>query len=159
MGKKQPVIGIIIPLIRFNRSASLGAVFLHVTADHMKEAYTTTAGITLQDDGIVRILVKEGANIQLADVENHFRVIERLSEGKKVPVLIDARVNYSMSAEARAYSAMHSSSGRLATAFITKSAAGKHVANLYMNINKPAIPTRVFNDEAEAIAWLKTHLI
>jgi hypothetical protein len=124
----------------------------------MKEAYTTTAGITLQDDGIVRILVKEGASIQLADVENHFRVIERLSEGKKVLVLIDARVHYSMSAEARDYSAIYAPTSRLATAFITKSAAGKHIANLYMNFNRPSIPTRVFTDEAEAIAWLKTHL-
>ena len=86
----------------------------------MKEAYTTTASIVYTKD-ILRITVKKDAVITLADVENHFRVIARLTGSKKTLVLVDARESFTISAEARAYSAKHSPEHRIATAIITNS--------------------------------------
>lgn len=120
----------------------------------MKEAYTTTATMLLDEDGILHVKLRDGAQIGLSDVQNHYRVTQRLLEGKKGLVLVDARVKYSFSAEARTYVASQSAESRLATAVLVSSRAGKHLANLYLRINRPVSPTRLFTKEKEAVRWL-----
>ena len=120
----------------------------------MKEAYTTTASMILGEDGILRVKLKKGARIKVADLENHFRVTERLLEGRKALVLVDARTDYFISPAARAFSSKASAATRIATAFVTRSKAGMHFINLYIRINKPSTPTRFFTDIKEAETWL-----
>jgi hypothetical protein len=45
-----------------------------------------------------------------------------------------------------------------ADAFIINSVAMRFIANFYLNMNKPERPTRMFTEEKDAIAWLKTFL-
>jgi hypothetical protein len=45
-----------------------------------------------------------------------------------------------------------------ADAFMINSMAMKLISNFYLRINKPERPTKMFTNEEEAIAWLKTFL-
>ena len=72
------------------------------------------------------------------------------------PVLIDIRQGGPLSAEAR----HHYTGGRLsdiysAMALLTTTGAfGTMMANLYIKVASPGIPTRLFYREDEATAWL-----
>lgn len=122
----------------------------------MKEAYTTTALLFLGADGILRVKIREGAVINLADAKNHFRVTHRLLEGKKGLVLVDARTHYSATVEARSYTSRLMSETCIATALLISSKAASYFSNFYMNIAKPGTSLRVFTDEEEALRWLLT---
>lgn len=43
-----------------------------------------------------------------------------------------------------------------AAALPVESMLSRAIANFFLGLNKPLIPTRLFNDEAEAVAWLGT---
>lgn len=98
----------------------------------------------------------EGANITLKDVEEYYSFTSRITEGKKVPVLVDGTASFTITDEARAYSVEQANKARLATAFITRSAATRMIANLYIQFNKPQTPVRMFTDTESAVKWLKT---
>ena len=71
-------------------------------------------------------------------------------------VLVDATANFTITEEARAYSAERAAKTRIAIAFLIRSAATRLLVNLYTKINKPKVPTRMFTDEQSAIKWLDT---
>jgi hypothetical protein len=73
--------------------------------------------------------------------------------------LIDIRKAEIISADVRHYY----SGGKLTEWFsamallVEASPLGRVMGNLYLRIARPGVPTRLFNDEAAALAWLKTN--
>jgi hypothetical protein len=123
----------------------------------MTEAITTTTGLSIGDDGILRITIFEGAKIELKDIRNHYTVSQRITNGKKVKALIDARAIFSISMESRAYAAgPEVSASRIASAILVNSFATKFIINLYITFNKPVHPVKIFSDETLALAWLNS---
>jgi hypothetical protein len=120
----------------------------------MKETYTTTASMALGDDGILRITMKEGANLELEDARNHYRVTQRLLDNKKGLVLLDGRANYSISSEAKAYIKSRNEETRIATAILVGTRTTKHLLNFAQSFSSSVVPTRSFTDMDEAIRWL-----
>lgn len=60
-----------------------------------------------------------------------------------------------MSREARAYYAGTEPKKYItAVAILTKSSVGKAVANFFLSLTKPSLPTRMFTDFDEARKWL-----
>lgn len=47
--------------------------------------------------------------------------------------------------------------GVIAAAVLIDSAIGSMIANFFISISKPFVPTRVFSDESEAKRWLLQH--
>lgn len=121
----------------------------------MKEAFTTTARLFYDpEQKLLKIIITEGAHIGIQDVRNHFRVSRLLTEGKKVRVLSDSRANYSITAEARDEAAKLSREDRAATAIVSSNPVSRFISNLYIRFSKPNVPTRLFESESEAMAWL-----
>lgn len=121
----------------------------------MKEGFTTVANIIIDDYDIVHIVIKEGAHIDTEQVKNIYTVTERMY-GKKPPlVILDGRCNYKLTAAARAYIA-ENTKYRTASALVTNSRTMKNLFNLFIRINKPATPYKLFTDFDEAINWLKS---
>lgn len=52
--------------------------------------------------------------------------------------------------------APHISRTRIAEAILVETTANRLMANVYVNYNKPRIPTKIFTNEEEAIKWLKS---
>jgi hypothetical protein len=58
---------------------------------------------------------------------------------------------------ARVFSASEEGSKySVAEAFVVKSLSQRLIANFYVKVNKPPIPSKVFNSEKEAIKWLES---
>lgn len=80
----------------------------------------------------------------------------RLCRGTAFPVLSDIRRIKHVDKEARAYLAKSESTVFIrAGAFLVSNQLQKLLGNFFILIDKPEIPTRLFTDEAEALAWLQ----
>ncbi len=122
----------------------------------MKEAWTHTAQMWYDEqENLLTIRISKDAHITLNDVKNHYEVIRRLVGDHKPLVLSDIRSSYTISKEARKYAAFESTN-RKATAIVSNKFVSRIFANLYIYLNRPATPTRLFSTEQAAMAWLKT---
>jgi hypothetical protein len=89
-------------------------------------------------------------------VETGVRERVRLCSGTAFPVLSDIRRIKHVDKEARAYLAKSESTVFIrAGAFLVNNQLQKILGNFFILIDKPEIPTRLFTDEAEALAWLQ----
>ena len=91
-------------------------------------------------------------------------VLECIEAGNKLAgykphlLLTDARVQADLSPEARKAAADKKNTATIiASAIVVKWLAQRLISNVFMEINKPHYPTRVFNDEQKAVKWLLEH--
>ncbi|MFQ5642668.1 MAG: hypothetical protein ACE5FQ_03110 [Thiogranum sp.] len=116
------------------------------------------ARVWLGGDGIVRIRYPQNFNLTLQVMQEINRQHRQITTDKR-PVLV-----YAESVAAAEYEAQQFASTEqaveLATcmAIIVKSFFTRAMADLFMKFHKPPYPTRVFNDEKDALQWLETFL-
>ena len=119
---------------------------------------TSTGCIWLRDDDIVEILYKDGAHLTLEDSKLYVEAMGQLvSGGKPSPLLVDFGGLVSQTSEGRAYFAQSENARRVASkvALVTESLVSRVLANSYLAIKKPHIPTKLFTSRGAAIAWLR----
>lgn len=122
----------------------------------MKTINLEKTRVTLLDEGIIHIHIKEDADIELADAVLIVEAMGKLGGGKKYPVLIDAGEFSSIDREVQVYSATAESNlYTLADAIAYCNLAQKLLSDFYVKYNKPVVPTKVFAKKDEAIEWLK----
>ena len=118
---------------------------------HNLTCYFTWMG----EDGIARTKVKAGSEVKLEHAQENSVVVNSFYIDRKFPLLIDARGIKSISRDARNF---FTTNGRqtntLAFAIIIDSSVSKVVGNFFLGINKPAVPTKLFLDELNAVKWL-----
>lgn len=118
---------------------------------HELRCYYTWMG----DDGIARTKVKKDAEVELEDAIENSGVVNSFYVDEKFPLLIDSRGIKSISREARAH---FTTNGRktntMAFAILIDSSVSRVVGNFFLGINKPAVPTKLFTNEKEAVKWL-----
>ncbi|MBF8962939.1 hypothetical protein I0P70_06760 [Pontibacter sp. FD36] len=71
------------------------------------------------------------------------------------PSLFDITQVKHSTKEARDYLADEGNTGVSASAILVASPMVKMAANIYIHVNKPKNPTRMFTDKAEAVEWLE----
>lgn len=108
------------------------------------------------EDGIARTKVKAGSEVVLEDAQENSLVINSFYVDRKFPLMIDARGIKSISRDARNF---FTTNGRetntLAFGILIDSSISKVVGNFFLGINKPAVPTKLFQDEINAEEWLQ----
>lgn len=126
----------------------------------MNKIVTRTAELTYNSiSRILKIKVLEGSDIELADALQNYEATKILTKNDRYLVLVDGRVNLSVSREARAFAAQsQNNSESIASALVITSTANKLIGNFYINVNKPHIPTRIFSSEEKAVEWLQGFL-
>lgn len=110
--------------------------------------------------GIVVTRIRKDIRQELRDaVENVAASYESFGGGKG-PLLVDLREALTLDAETR-----HYYTSRQLTDYFTAmgiivpiGAFGATMGNLYLNVAKPAIPSKLFRQESDALAWLARHL-
>ncbi|MHB8259726.1 MAG: DUF7793 family protein [Bacteroidia bacterium] len=123
----------------------------------MKTIELKTASVTLRDDGIMHIHIKEGNEMMLADAIQVVETIGKLGNKQKFPILIDCGEFATVDKEVRVFWASKDANiYTLADAVAYHSLAHKLLVNFYMNHNKPETLTKVFPNNEDAIDWLKT---
>lgn len=119
---------------------------------HELKCYRTWMGA----DGIARTKVKVNAEVTLEDAKENSALVNSFFVDEKFPLLIDSRGIKSISREARSF---FTTNGRetntIAFAILIDSAVSKVVGNFFLGINKPAVPTKLFLHENDAINWLR----
>ena len=110
-------------------------------------------------DGICRTKTKPGAIVNLKEAVENSIAVDSFYNGKKFPILVDARQVKSMAKEARAH---FSTNGRKTNinsmAIMVKSPLSRVIGNFFMGLNRPNVPARLFDNEAEAVEWLKQYV-
>ena len=110
---------------------------------------------TLRQDGIVCITWIPNIKIGLVVAKESVAAVKTLCQGTP-PLLIDIQAIKSIDREARAYYAGPEITDVNAIALLVDFAVSQVIANFYLRINKPTIPTKMFTSEREALKWLQT---
>jgi len=115
---------------------------------------TRTARIWLGEDGIIRTVFLTNSELTLEDAKEIDTVTSGMTDGKEYPFLIDLRKIKSVAREVRNYGS-EMKTRRNASALLISSPLSRVLGNLYLGINKPIHPVKLFVSEDEAIKWLK----
>ena len=118
-----------------------------------KEVYLSWCTIVLRDDRIVQITVQPGIVLDENAAQQLYRIIHELTNGEKSAVLVDARVDYEITREAKRI-ASENSGNRYGTAVLSDREIAATLINSYLAIFKPKSPVRHFTSEADAVSWL-----
>lgn len=117
------------------------------------------AKIELRPDGIMHVHVKVPMNFELKHSMQIVEARTQLAQDRSYPILYTSGQLVIPSAEVREYVASEPRSKLVtADAFIVNSLPQRIIANFYLKWNKPVRPTKMFDKEEEAIAWLKNYV-
>jgi len=110
------------------------------------------------DNDMLYMRIKENADISLEAAIEGVNTRRKLHGDKKVLLLVDMRLVGEVHRDARAYAAKKEvEEMNKAMALLTgKSLPAKIIANFFIKVNKPRVPTKLFKDEKKAVEWLKT---
>ncbi len=113
---------------------------------------TKAAEVFFSDQGYVRVNVCPSVQQTLADAKENMTAI---CQEFKIPLIVDLRLAKPVDPEVRRFY-----SGQVLVDHFTSmaiiidlSAVGRMMVNIYLAVAKPAIPTKVFTDENEAVKW------
>ena len=91
-------------------------------------------------------------------VENHEKRQALLPDGKPIPIVLNIKSILKISKEARKYSAETASDEFSCIAMIVDSGLSKVIGNYALFLNRPKIPTKLFNNAADAEKWVQQYL-
>lgn len=111
---------------------------------------------SVSPDGVGTLTWKPGAVITGDLARQTLVELVALTGGKKVAVLADIRKLKSMTREARKHYGT-STAMVSAIALLASSPATQVIANFFLGLNRPNVPTQMFTDEEKALAWLRRH--
>jgi hypothetical protein len=107
----------------------------------------------LRPDGIVSIVFASRVATDLGDALAAIEAITRLTGGRRSPLLVNLHASGPQDRPARAEFARRDDVAS-AIALIVDTPLSRMLGNFYLTVSKPITPTRLFDDEASAVAWL-----
>jgi hypothetical protein len=109
--------------------------------------------IWLRPDGIVQVVLTSRATMVLEDVIAALEAMAQLTGGRRSPLLMDL---HDVSPQDRSVRMELARRDDLvsAVALIVGTPLSRMMANFFLSVNKPLYPTRLFDNEASALAWL-----
>ena len=125
--------------------------------DSIEQIENSTASYLIKDD-ILYVRAKEDADFTLEATIEGVEARKKLQQGKKYPVLVDTRLMFQVSEESREYGASKEVTELSSAMAILSgtSLATTLIGNFFIKFNKPAIPTKMFKKEDNAIEWLNS---
>jgi hypothetical protein len=116
------------------------------------------ADIWLDQEQITHMHFKPTVRHGIEEARQIVEAHNALVNGKKTPVLADLReITVGADRLARKYYVSEESSRyKLGMAMLVTSPVQRMLGNLFMKLNKPPYPTRLFKEEEEAMDWLRS---
>jgi hypothetical protein len=145
-------------------SAFLGFLYLHPTKALFKATLMPldpkfeSPYVTLSlENGIIycRYTPDLHLNLEVAKACVEARIF--FSKGKGYPLLIDMKGIKSTTGAARKYLATMGATLVTAGALLTGSVLNKTLGNLFLKIDMPPVPTKMFTNEEKAKLWLRQY--
>ena len=108
----------------------------------------------LRPDGIVQLVWAPRAAMGLDDALAATDAMARLTGGRRSPLLVDTRDAGPQDRPARTEFVRR---GDLvsAVALLVGTPLSRMMGNFFLSVSKPMAPTRLFDDETSALAWLQ----
>ena len=107
----------------------------------------------LRPDGIVQLVWELGVAIRLDDAIASTDAMRTLLDGRPRPLLVDAHATGAVDRLARTEYGHHSDLVS-AVGLIVNTPMSRMTGNFFLRVTKPESLTRLFDDEAGAVAWL-----
>jgi hypothetical protein len=105
---------------------------------------------------IFKVKPRLNAELDVEDGKKIRTILMKLSVNKSYAILGDGTNYFTSTSELRQLMASKEFTDlRFGFAIVTRSIATKIVGNFFIKVNKPASPTRIFDEEASALEWLK----
>jgi hypothetical protein len=111
----------------------------------------------LRPDDIVQLVWSPGTVIGLEDAVAAIAAVATLSGGRQHPMLVDVQQAGQVDRAARV-ELTRGGDQVSAVGAIVGTPLSRMMGNLIMNVSRPPMPMRLFDDEASAVAWLQTFL-
>ena len=111
--------------------------------------------IWLRPDGIVQSQWVPQVEIGLEDATAAIEAMTELTGGRRSPLLVDMRDTGPQTRPARLELARRDDLVS-AVALIVGTPLSRMLGNFFLGVNRPSYPTRLFDNEASAVAWLQT---
>ena len=108
----------------------------------------------LRPDGIVQLVWAPGAAMGLDDALAATDAMTQLTGGRRTPLLVDAHDAGPQDRPARTEFARRSDLAS-AVALLVGTPLSRIMGNFFLSVSRPMAPTRLFDDEASALAWLR----
>lgn len=112
------------------------------------------ARIWRDEKGIVQTIYVPNAKQTIADTIRHGEILAEIGQGQKVVLLVDMSNLKAIDRESRKYGVEDAVAVTAAVGLFGNSFFTRTIGNLWLRINKPPYPTRIFADEVEAYEWL-----
>lgn len=126
------------------------------TQDQIPAFSNEKFAIIVHSSNIFILKPHNGAELDVEDGYEMRSVFVQLSKGNKFAILTDASTFFSTTQELRQLLASPKFTDlRIATAIYTQNMASKIIGNFFIKVNKPASPTKLFSNKAEALKWLE----
>ncbi len=110
--------------------------------------------IRLRPDGIVQLVWVSGSVIALEDAVAATDAMATLTGGRRFPLLVDVHNARTQDRPARGEFVRRVDLAS-AVALIVGTPLSRMMGNFFLNVSKPVAATRLFDDEASAVAWLQ----
>jgi SpoIIAA-like len=112
----------------------------------------------LGSDGIARIRYEVGDIVNEDRARATIVELKSLTSGKRLPVLVDIRKMKSVTREARVVFG-NAADAFSALALLADSPRTQLIANFFIGLSRPKVPTQMFTDEEKALTWLRRHAV
>lgn len=121
-----------------------------------KTLETSVAFLSFEDD-ILLVKMKEGINLDQAEMEQLLKQAVEFTSPNKYFAVIDTTALYDSTPESRSfYAESDYSNYRYADAFIVNSLPMRLLVNFFITFNKPKIPSKMFNNEESSLNWIQS---
>ncbi len=107
------------------------------------------------EEGILYCTFAKDLDVDIEIAKSSVESRINFSKGISYPLLVDMKGIRSFTKEARDYAGKEGAKLIKAGALVVDSALTKTLGNLFLLINKPNVPTKLFTDEKEAKEWLQ----
>jgi len=114
------------------------------------------ADIWINDDHVIWISFKKTDSHDLNDAKQVVDAHNSLANGQPCAIIADLR-NIKVGADRNArtyYVSEESSRLKLAMAMVTNSSIQRMAGNVFLKLNRPPYPARIFTDTTSALKWL-----
>ncbi|MBA3706187.1 MAG: STAS/SEC14 domain-containing protein [Bacteroidetes bacterium] len=110
-----------------------------------------------QEEAILYCVFADKLNMDLEIAKHCVNERIQFSQGKDYPCLINMKGLKSVTKEAREYMSTEGEKNIIAAALLIGSPLSKMIGNIFLSLNKPKVPAKLFTNENEAKEWLNKY--
>lgn len=128
---------------------------LNLPEEIVEQKFSDVGVLSLRKDNVITFELQEGKTKQTLDsMKQDFEIFKKWADGNKLGFLVDSRNFKKFGSESRIYAQTHTPFFSFKYAIIISSGMSSFLANMFIYINRPKVPTKTFTSKEDALIWL-----